>query len=60
MKKDCTTTKKTLWGTETNTNHEWRYKNRETRKCVNCGRVEMFFGNNLNGGYIIEDWRPKL
>ena len=37
--------------------HDWYYLNKEERKCVKCGIVEMYFGT---GDYNYEDWRPKL
>jgi len=36
--------------------HDWAYRNKKERKCLACGKVEIYFGYSGHG----EDWRKKL
>ena len=40
--------------------HDWAYTNKEKRKCLKCGQVEIYFGRDYHDGYSIEDWRKKI
>lgn len=62
MKKDCLIKKKKWFGDGYNKyyNHNWAYKNKEERVCLNCKIKEIFFGLKYNGHYTEEDWRRKI
>jgi hypothetical protein len=38
--------------------HDWAYKNREERRCLRCGLVEIYFGFRTYPVYW-EEWRIK-
>lgn len=38
-------------------NHEWKYIDKETRRCPNCGQMQIFFGKKYWDGNEHEDWR---
>jgi len=39
--------------------HDWAYKNKEERKCLTCGEVQIYFGKEEYDTETIEDWRKK-
>ena len=54
----CTKTVKGWLGSEREiTDHDFKYKDTETRVCEKCGQKEIYFGSRGYGGTTIEDWR---
>lgn len=56
-KMKCSKIEKFLWFKSEIENHNWIYISKEKRKCVDCKKVQIYFGRDSIGS---EDWREFL